>query len=230
MIPKGVHCIYRIDHVLETPVNKFGLAESAEERHNLVEEALEMVGLRPNETLGRYPHQLSGGQRQRVMVARALLLRPRVIVADEAVSMVDASLRATILESLLKLYEDLGISLIYVTHDLTTAYQLGERIMVLYRGWVAEEGDVELVIKNPKHPYTQLLVSSIPLPDPEKPWEKYNESSRAVESSDGIRNGCLFASRCPHVMDICLSEAPPTYATDPARVSSCHLHKNGEVA
>lgn len=221
---------YRIDHVLETPVNKFGLAESAEERHNLVEEALEMVGLRPNETLGRYPHQLSGGQRQRVMVARALLLRPRVIVADEAVSMVDASLRATILESLLKLYEDLGISLIYVTHDLTTAYQLGERIMVLYRGWVAEEGDVELVIKNPKHPYTQLLVSSIPLPDPEKPWEKYDESSRTVESSDGIRNGCLFASRCPHVMDICLSEAPPTYATDPTRVSSCHLHKNGEMA
>ena len=104
----------------------------------LIEEALEMVGLRPEETLGRYPHQLSGGQRQRIMVARALLLRPRVILADEPVSMVDASLRATILASLQRLNRELGISVIYITHDLTTAYQICDNIIVLYRGSVAE--------------------------------------------------------------------------------------------
>ena len=110
------------------------------------------VGLRPEETLGRYPHQLSGGQRQRVMIARALVLKPRIILADEPVSMVDASLRATILESLLKLKQELGISLLYITHDLTTAYQLSEKIIILYQGRVVEVGDVELVIKQSKHP------------------------------------------------------------------------------
>ena len=131
----------------------------------MIEEALRAVGLRPEETLGRYPHQLSGGQRQRIMVARALLLRPRLIIADEPVSMVDASLRATILESLRKLHSDFGISILYITHDLTTAYQISDNIIVLYRGSVAEVGDVELVVKQPQHPYTQLLIASIPTPD-----------------------------------------------------------------
>src|SRR6059058_177217 len=126
-----------------------------------MENALRTVGLRPEETLGRYPHQLSGGQRQRVTVARALLLKPRVIVADEPVSMVDASLRATILESLRKLHADFGISFLYITHDLTTAYQVSENIVVLYRGTVAEAGEVGLVVRDPQHPYTRLLVGSI---------------------------------------------------------------------
>ena len=104
------------------------------------------------------------------MVARALLIRPRMIVADEPVSMVDASLRATILDSLRQLNREFGISLVYITHDLTTAYQISENIVVLYRGSVAEAGDVELVVKQPKHPYTQLLVSSVPQPDPRQPW------------------------------------------------------------
>src|SRR5258705_4821712 len=105
------------------------------------------------------------------MVARALLIRPRLIIAAEPVSMVDASLRATILESLRSLNRDFGISLIYITHDLTTAYQVAENIIVLYRGSVAEVGDVELVVKQPQHPYTQLLVGSIPLPDPDRAWQ-----------------------------------------------------------
>ena len=125
---------YRIDHVLETPVVNFGLAASKAEARGLIELTLQAVGLRPEETLGRYPHQLSGGQRQRVMVARALLIRPRVIIADEPVSMVDASLRATILGSLRKLHDEFGISIIYVTHDLTTAYQISQNVIVLYRG------------------------------------------------------------------------------------------------
>ncbi len=112
---------YKVDHVLETPIKKFGLAPSREKARQLMEETLNAVGLRPEETLGRHPHQLSGGQRQRIMVARALLLQPRLIIADEPVSMVDASLRATILESLRQLHLNFGISLLYITHDLTTA-------------------------------------------------------------------------------------------------------------
>src|SRR5262247_1197556 len=148
---------YRVDHVLTTPVAKFKLASSKAAARALIAEVLQAVGLRPEETLGRFPHQLSGGQRQRVTIARALLLRPRLIIADEPVSMVDASLRATILESLRKLYQDYGISFLYITHDLTTAYQISRNIIVLYRGSVAEVGEVDRVIKQPKHPYSQLL-------------------------------------------------------------------------
>src|SRR5712671_362952 len=137
---------YRVDHVLTTPVSKFKLASSKAAAHALIAEVLQAVGLRPEETLGRFPHQLSGGQRQRVMVARALLIRPRVIIADEPVSMVDASLRATILTSLRELHDKFGISLIYITHDLTTAYQVSHNVIVLYRGLVAEAGDVEKVV------------------------------------------------------------------------------------
>src|SRR4030088_181423 len=114
---------YKVDHLLTVPIAKFRLATSKAQTRSKIEEALVAVGLRPEETLGRYPHQLSGGQRQRLTVARALIVRPRLIVADEPVSMVDASLRATILASLVKLNREFGISLVYITHDLTTAYQ-----------------------------------------------------------------------------------------------------------
>ena len=121
--------------------------------------------LRPEDVLGRFPHQLSGGQRQRINVARALLLKPKLIVADEPVSMVDASLRATILETLRNLTREHGISILYITHDLTTAYHVANIIVVLYRGSIVEAGDVNEVIKKPKHPYTRLLIDSIPWPD-----------------------------------------------------------------
>jgi len=161
---------YRVDHVLTTPLRNFGIESEPKAAQKRIEEALEMVGLRPRETLGRYPHELSGGQRQRIMVARALLLRPKVIMADEPVSMVDASLRATILDELRKLNTEFEISLLYITHDLTTAYQVCDDIVVLYQGSVVEAGSVERVIREPKHPYTQLLVSSIPLTDRSKRW------------------------------------------------------------
>jgi ABC-type oligopeptide transport system ATPase subunit len=131
---------YKVDHILTTPIAKFGLASSASEAADRIDEALRTVGLRPEETLGRYPHQLSGGQRQRITIARALLLKPKLIIADEPVSMVDASLRATILSSLHRLHADFGISFLYITHDLTTAYQVSDRIVVLYHGTVAEAG------------------------------------------------------------------------------------------
>ena len=161
---------YPVDHVLTTPIAKFGLASSQEEGRRLIEQALRAVGLKPEDTLGRYPHQLSGGQRQRTMVARTLLLQPKAIVADEPVSMVDASLRVTILTSLLQLKQRFGMSLIYITHDLATAYQISDRIIVLNRGQVVEAGDPEQVVKHPQHPYTKLLISSIPLPDPDRTW------------------------------------------------------------
>jgi peptide/nickel transport system ATP-binding protein len=212
---------YRVDHVLETPIEKFRLAPSREKKRALIEETLNAVGLRPDETLGRYPHQLSGGQRQRIMVARALLLRPRLIIADEPVSMVDASLRATILESLSKLKREFGISIIYITHDLTTTYQISENIIVLYRGRVAEAGDVEQVVKSPKHPYTQLLVGSIPLPDPNQAWQK--EKVAVDNSRSGTRSSarCHFADRCPRVIPMCRESAPRLFKTDPHRATAC---------
>jgi ABC-type oligopeptide transport system ATPase subunit len=164
------NAFYKVDHVLTTPVAKFRLAKSREEGRGLIEQALQAVGLRPEQTLGRYPHQLSGGQRQRIMVARTLLLRPKVIVADEPVSMIDASLRVTVLANLLQLKQQFGISLIYITHDLATAYQISDRIIVLNRGSVVEAGHPEQVVKHPEHPYTKLLIGSIPLPDPDLAW------------------------------------------------------------
>jgi peptide/nickel transport system ATP-binding protein len=221
---------YRVDHVLETPIKRFGLANSGRDARKLMEEALERVGLRPNETLGRFPHQLSGGQRQRVGVARALLCQPRVIVADEPVSMVDASLRATILASLQTLNRELGISIIYITHDLTTAYQICQNIVVLYLGTVAEVGTVDRVIRDPKHPYTQLLVSSIPVADSRRRWgDDSSSDADTAPAAAGSRGGCPFAPRCPAVMDICRQEPPPLFTPDSRRAASCFLYRDAPV-
>ena len=161
---------YRVDRMLVLPARRFGLAASEAEARALAEAALSAVGLRPAETLGRFPHQLSGGQRQRLMVARAVMLRPRVLIADEPVSMVDASLRATILESLWRLRREAGLSLVYVTHDLTTAWQIADRVMVMRDGEVVESGDAERVIQTPSHAYTRELVAAVPPPDPTIDW------------------------------------------------------------
>lgn len=220
---------YRVDQVLTTPIRKFKLANSRAAAHQLMEQSLQMAGLRPEDTLGRYPHQLSGGQRQRIMVARALLLNPKIILADEPVSMVDASLRATILESLMKLKRELGISLLYITHDLTTAYQISDNIYILYRGSVAEMGSVERVIKDPQHPYTRLLVSSIPLPDPDHHWGGEAELERkaaATKSAGKPLNGCKFANRCPFAMKECHEQPPPLYRTHEDRAVACYLYKD----
>ncbi len=213
---------YKIDHLLDVPIRKFKLASSRTEARKMMEDALTAVGLKPNETLGRYPHQLSGGQRQRVTVARAMLLKPRVIIADEPVSMVDASLRATILETLRSLHDDLGISMLYITHDLTTAYQVSDNILVLYKGRVAEVGDVVPVIKKPQHPYTQLLVASIPLPDPNNRWED-GETATTGDDAPISRAGCAFAPRCTHAMDICRTTVPPLYHLGDQRAAACFL-------
>lgn len=215
---------YRIDHVLTTPMQRFHLADTKQEARKRIHEALELVGLRPGETLGRFPHQLSGGQRQRIMVARAMLCRPKLIVADEPVSMVDASLRATILAGLQILNKELGISIVYITHDLTTAYQVCDNVMVMYAGHVVEAGQADEVIRNPQHPYTQLLVSSIPLMDRTQNWAEDDGDilNRPVETV--ANQGCRFAPRCPHVHDRCWETPPPLYRVHPSNAAACFLH------
>jgi len=210
---------YRVDHVLNTPVNRFKLAANRAEGRELIAGSLRAVGLRPEEILGRFPHQLSGGQRQRIMVARAVLMRPRLIVADEPVSMVDASLRATILGSLRKLTDEMGISIIYITHDLATAYQVSDNILVMYRACVAEAGAVEQVVKQPQHPYTQLLISSIPKVSTTRDWlaDEGDETIRAIPGHDG----CRFVERCPVAMARCAGSIPPLYRTEAHRATAC---------
>ena len=218
---------YLVDNLLSIPIKNFNLAKSKREARELMESALTKVGLRPEETLGRYPHQLSGGQRQRIAVARALILQPKLLLADEPVSMVDASLRATILKQIRELNQDLHIPVLYITHDLTTAYHVSDYIIVMYRGAVVEAGDVDVVIRQPKHPDTQLLVNSIPWPDPNQMW------GEAVEAAKGLKatgpQSCRFTNRCPNAMEKCVQIRPPLFETGPGHVAACHLYESASV-
>jgi oligopeptide/dipeptide ABC transporter ATP-binding protein len=220
---------YTVDHLLSVPIDRFKLAKSKSEARAIMMEALTAVGLRPGDVLGRFPHQLSGGQRQRINIARALLLRPKLLVADEPVSMVDASLRANILETLRGLQRNHGVSIIYITHDLTTAYHIAKSIIVLYRGSVMEAGDVDTVIKTPQHPYTRLLIDSIPWPDINRRWGETEIKAKEMELSDHVL-GCKFSSRCPFVMDKC-KEIPPLFRLNQHQAASCYLfEQNPSIA
>jgi peptide/nickel transport system ATP-binding protein len=218
---------YKVDHILTTPLTKFKLAKSKADTYDQIHAALHKVGLRPEDTLGRYPHQLSGGQRQRVTIARALLLKPRLIIADEPVSMVDASLRATILENLRTLHQDYGISFLYITHDLTTAYQICQNIIILYRGAVAEIGDVDHVIKNPKHPYSQELIAAVPSPNPNRRWGV--SQAQAEEDVSAANTGCKYVNRCGFAMDVCYKSHPPLYQIETHRAAACYLHQEHPI-
>jgi len=213
---------YTVDHLLTVPINRFKLAKSKSEAMDKMVEALTAVGLRPGDVLGRFPHQLSGGQRQRINVARALILRPKLLVADEPVSMVDASLRANILETLRGLQKNYGVSIIYITHDLTTAFHIANSIVVLYRGGVMEAGDVDAVIKTPQHPYTRLLIDSIPWPDINRRWGETEIKAREMEITEQ-GTGCRFSSRCPFVMEKCRQD-PPLFQLKEHQAASCYLY------
>ncbi len=212
---------YPVDHLLTVPIKRFKLAKSKNEARDRMVEALTAVGLHPQDILGRFPHQLSGGQRQRINVARALLLQPKLLVADEPVSMVDASLRANILETLRTLQTNYGVSIIYITHDLTTAYHIARSIIVLYRGAVMEAGDVDTVIKAPQHPYTRLLIDSIPWPDINRRWGETEIKARESDQSD-VGPGCRFYARCPFAMDKC-KNPPPLFRASEHQAVSCYL-------
>lgn len=214
---------YTVDHLLSVPIKRFKLAKNKREARDKMDEALTAVGLRPEDVLGRFPHQLSGGQRQRINVARALVLKPKLLVADEPVSMVDASLRANILETLRTLQRDYGVSIIYITHDLTTAYHIAKSIVVLYRGAVMEAGDVDKVIMEPQHPYTRLLIDSIPWPDIDRRWGTTEIKATEAEALD-YAAGCKFYARCPYAMEKC-QVAPPLFRLNTHQAASCFLQE-----
>ena len=180
---------------------------SFEERKKRVLEVLREVKLEPaNEIIKKYPHMLSGGQRQRVVLARALAINPKVVVADEPVSMLDVSVRAEILELMKELQKKYEISFIYITHDLATARYFGQRIGILYLGKIVEMGKIDDVLFSPKHPYTQALIDAISEPDPENLYKE--KLVRIKESEKTISEGCRFQARCPYVIEKCKIEPP----------------------
>ncbi|MEN3284047.1 MAG: hypothetical protein V7607_5187 [Solirubrobacteraceae bacterium] len=161
---------YRVSHVFDVAARNFDLGDTPAAARTRVAETIEFVGLRPDRVLDAFPHQLSGGERQRVMIARACLLRPRLIIADEPVSMVDASIRSAILELIVNLRKESAISFLYVTHDLSTAYHIADELIVLHEGETVERGPARAVIDDPRHPYTRQLIESVPVPDPDVRW------------------------------------------------------------
>ena len=223
---------YPVDHVLRLTLRNFARGQDRAGMEAGIGDALSALHLDPGAILGKHPHQLSGGQLQRVMLARAFLLRPELIIADEPVSMIDASLRAVVLANMLELKERHGISQLYITHDLSTARQISDSILILYRGRVVEAGAMDQVLDSPQHPYTQLLIQAIPQPDPTKRWQApldWQRGEAAAETADADR-GCPFYSRCPQRMERCLAAVPPLYATAADTRAACFLHEPASAA
>ncbi|MEU4192110.1 ABC transporter ATP-binding protein [Kribbella sp. NPDC026611] len=179
---------YRVDRALWKAVKKFKLADTRAKGLQLIEESLEAVRLEPENVLGRYPHQLSGGQRQRIMLARVHMLRPSFIIADEPVSMLDAQVRRHFLDILLDFQREHGMTTLFITHDLSTVYYLGGEVMVITKGQIVERGPVSTVMHEPSHPYTKLLLDSIPSPDPDLRWTtriQVDELERVDDNTPG---------------------------------------------
>ena len=216
----------RIDSYLFETVNNYGMAPKAG-ADQYVDDVLQEVGLSLAEIKGRYPNELSGGQAQRVAVARALITKPGLIIADEPVSMLDASLRMSIVNMFRRLKDSQGVSMIYITHDLATAYYSADRIAVMLRGWIVEMGPVEKVLGAPLHPYTQNLKDSIPRTDPDRAWET-SPSLAVMDSDEYMLTGCKFATRCPHAQPICRQRVPGNYEAG-GRMVKCFLYDEETV-
>lgn len=211
-----------VDRYFFETVQNYKLASGRKAAIALIDEKLKLVGLSYEEFAGKYPSEFSGGQLQRISIARALLTDPKLLIADEPVSMVDASLRMAIVNLFKKLRDEFGVSVLYITHDLATAYYVSDRIAVMFRGNIVEMGTVDEVLMNPKHPYTQLLRDSIPEADPKRRWQGTVKLSD-LEQEEFLQEGCRFAGRCPMVMDHCHNIEPPNYQVDGALVK-CHLY------
>lgn len=210
-------------YFLET-VQNYHLARNKKAAIEYIDEKLRAVGLSYDEFCGRYPNEFSGGQLQRISIARALLTNPTLLIADEPVSMVDASLRMSIVNLFKTLRDDLGVSVLYITHDLATAYYVSDRIAVMFRGNIVEMGSVEQVLMEPMHPYTRLLRESIPEADPRKRWSTTVNISE-LEVEEYLRKGCKFAGRCPLVMERCKQEVPADVQIDGVLVK-CHKYSS----
>jgi len=214
------HCI--IDIVAE-PLEVNGMIKTAEEREQKAKEALEQAGILPAEDFYyRYPYELSGGQRQRVAIASSLILHPEFIVADEPVSMLDASIRTGIIKLMLKMRDEQGIAYLFITHDLSLAWLMSDRIAIMYLGKIMELGTSEQIIRDARHPYARALLDIMPVPgvrrEGERPVLKGDIPSAAEEIV-----GCKFASRCPRVCDICRQEEPVLRPVDEGHTVACHL-------
>ena len=211
----------RIGSIVSEPLEIHNVGNK-DERFRRVIEVLHEVKLEPaEEMVKKYPHTLSGGQRQRVVLARALALRPKLIIADEPVSMLDVSIRAEMLELMQELQKKYSISFIYITHDLATARYFGQRIGILYLGKIVEMGPIDQVLTSPKHPYTQALIDAISEPDPENLHRE--KKIRINEPSDvDVYQGCRFRARCPYVIEKC-KEEPNLEKVDDEHYAACYV-------
>jgi peptide/nickel transport system ATP-binding protein len=232
-LTKGVQAIFQdpfstfnplrtVDSYFHETVRNFRLARSKKDAIAHIDQKLRLVGLTYEDFAGKYPNEFSGGQLQRISIARALVTDPKLLIADEPVSMVDASLRMSIVNLFKRLRDELGVSILYITHDLATAYYVSDRIAIMFRGNIVEMGTVERVLMNPRHPYSQLLRDSIPQADPKKRWAT-KVTLAELEQEEYLRQGCKFAGRCPDVMDVCKSVVPTDIHIDDVFVK-CHLY------
>ena len=219
---------FTILRAVSEPLIIHGMGNAAE-RPERVRQALSDVHLRPAEAFfHKYPHQLSGGQLQRVVLARALVLEPDFLVADEPVSMLDVSVRAGILNTMKELSRKRNLTTIYISHDLSLIQYLCDTTAVMYLGRIVEMGPTARVIREPKHPYTQALVSAIPIPQPGRPPATIPIRG-GIPSAIDLPSGCPFNPRCPYVMDVCPTRMPPPVTVD-GRVVRCYLHGGREEA
>ena len=201
---------------------------SAREREDRVAEMVRRVGL-PPEVIRRYPHAFSGGQRQRIGIARALIMNPRLVIADEPVSALDVSVQAQILNLMQELREQFNLSYLFISHDLSVVQHVSDRVAVMYVGQLVEVAPTDSIFARPLHPYTQALLSSVPLPNPE-----IRNRGKALEGevADPANppGGCYFNPRCPFVQDICRTQAPPLTEIEPGRLARCHFAGELELA
>lgn len=215
----------RVRDILTEGMESFGIGKNAAERLSMVKELLERVRLDPRH-LHRYPHEFSGGQRQRLGVARALSVQPRLIVLDEAVSALDVSIQAQVLNLLRDLQQELGIAFLFITHDLSVVRYLADDVCVMYLGQVVEQGKTKDLFASPQHPYTQGLLASVPSTDPDRRSLEVRVLGD-VPSPSNPPSGCRFHTRCPKVFDRCPGEMPELYAVG-KQLARCFLHDSSE--
>ncbi len=207
-------------------INRVASGKALEER---VRRALEHVGL-DLRYMKRYPHAFSGGQRQRIGIARALSINPQLIVCDEAVSALDVSVQAQILNLLKDLQEELGLTYLFIAHDLSVVEHVSDDVAVMYVGKLVEQAPTEALFRQPRHPYTEALLSAIPRPDPDRPLPESGGIEGELPDPANPPSGCYFHPRCPYAQAICREEAPPLQEVAPGHSAACHFAADLELA